>query len=131
MKEPGYSELAPAAIGPYSQGCRAGDMVFVSGQGPLDPANGRLCSPDIAEQTRQTLTNIQNILKSMHATMQDVVKTTVVLTDMKDFAAMNEVYKEFFSAPYPARICFGGQLIVPGMLVEIDAVAQTDKWHWE
>ncbi len=131
MKERGYSEHAPAPIGPYSQGCKAGGFVFVSGQGPFDPATGKLCGPGIAEQTRQTLTNIQNILTSMRATMKDVVKTTVIITDPKDFQAMNEVYKDFFAEPYPARTTFIGQLVVPGMKVEIDATAQTDKWHWE
>jgi 2-iminobutanoate/2-iminopropanoate deaminase len=131
MKEQGYTELAPTPKGPYSQGCKAAGFVFVSGQGPFDPATGKLCGPDIAAQTRQTLTNIQNILKSMRATMKDVVKTTVIITDANDFAAMNEVYKEFFAEPYPARTTFIGQLVLPGMRVEIDATAQTDKWHWE
>lgn len=131
MKEPGYTNQAPSPIGPYSQSCKAAGFVFVSGQGPLDPATGKLVGPDIASQTTQVLTNIRNILTSMRATMKDVVKTTVIITDAKDFAAMNEIYKEFFTEPYPARTTFIGQLVMPGMLVEIDATAQTDKWHWE
>ncbi|MCK9356739.1 MAG: Rid family detoxifying hydrolase [Dehalococcoidia bacterium] len=131
IQEQGFTELAPRPVGPYSQGCKSAGFVFVSGQGPLDPATGRICAPDIASQTRQVLTNIRHILTSMRATMKDVVKTTVIITDAKDFAAMNEVYKEFFAEPYPARTTFIGQLVIPGMLVEIDATAQTDKWHWE
>lgn len=131
MKEQGYTDLAPAPVGPYSQGCKAAGFIFVSGQGPIDPVTGRLFGNDIAGQTRQTLLNIQHILESMRATMKDVVKTTVIITDAKDFAAVNEVYKEFFTEPYPARTTFVSQLVMPGMLVEMDAVAQTDKWHWE
>ena len=127
MKEQGYTDLAPAPMGPYSQGCKAAGFIFVSGQGPIDPATGRLFGNDIAGQTRQTLLNIQHILESMRATMKDVVKTTVIITDAKDFAAVNEVYKEFFSEPYPTRMTYGTVLTVPGMKVEMDAIAYVGK----
>ena len=94
---------APAAIGPYSQAIQAGNFVFVSGQLPVDPATGEFAQGGIKELTRQSLTNIQHILKEAGLTMADVVKTTVFLADMADFADMNSVYAEFFQAPYPAR----------------------------
>lgn len=131
IQEYANTELAPTPVGPYAQACKASGFIFVSGQGPLDPATGKLCSPGIASQTRQALTNVRSILKSMRASMKDVVKTTVILANANDFAAMNDVYKEFFAEPYPARTTFIGQFVIPGMLVEIDATAQTDKWHWE
>jgi 2-iminobutanoate/2-iminopropanoate deaminase len=131
IQEHAYTELAPAPVGPYAQGCKASGFIFVSGQGPLDPTTGELRGPDIASQTRQALTNIRSILKSMRASLKDVVKTTVIITNANDFAAMNEVYKEFFTEPYPARTTFIGQFVTPGTLVEIDVTAQTDKWHWE
>ena len=117
---------APAAIGPYSQGIRAGKTIYVSGQIPIDPATGEFAGQDIETQTRQSLTNIKNILKEAGADMSDVVKTTVLLNDIADFAAMNKVYAEFFTEPYPARAAFQAAAIPKGALVEIEAVAVTD-----
>ena len=117
---------APAAIGPYSQGIRAGKTIYVSGQIPIDPATGEFAGQDIEAQTRQSLTNIKNILKEAGADMSDVVKTTVLLNDIADFAAMNKVYAEFFTEPYPARAAFQVAAIPKGALVEIEAVAVTD-----
>ena len=117
---------APAAIGPYSQGIRAGKTIYVSGQIPIDPATGEFAGQDIEAQTRQSLTNIKNILKEAGADMSDVVKTTVLLKDIADFAAMNKVYAEFFTEPYPARAAFQVAAIPKGALVEIEAVAVTD-----
>ena len=117
---------APAAIGPYSQGIRAGKTIYVSGQIPIDPATGEFAGQDIETQTRQSLTNIKNILKEAGADMSDVVKTTVLLKDIADFAAMNKVYAEFFTEPYPARAAFQVAAIPKGALVEIEAVAVTD-----
>ena len=94
---------APAAIGPYSQAIRAGQTVYVSGQLPIDPATGGFAGDDIQSQTRQSLTNIQAILAQAGMTMADVVKTTVLLADIADFGAMNDVYAQFFAEPYPAR----------------------------
>ena len=117
---------APAAIGPYSQGVKAGKTIYVSGQIPIDPATGEFAGQDIETQTRQSLTNIKNILKEAGADMSDVVKTTVLLNDIADFAAMNKVYAEFFTEPYPARAAFQVAAIPKGALVEIEAVAVTD-----
>ena len=117
---------APAAIGPYSQGIKAGKTIYVSGQIPIDPVTGEFAGQDIEAQTRQSLTNIKNILKEAGADMSDVVKTTVLLNDIADFAAMNKVYVEFFTEPYPARAAFQAAAIPKGALVEIEAVAVTD-----
>lgn len=115
--------LAPAAIGPYSQAIAAGDTVYVSGQLPIDPATGAFAGEDIASQTRQSLTNIKAILASAGMTMADVTKTTVLLADIADFAAMNEVYAEFFTAPYHARAAFQVAALPKAARVEIECVA--------
>ena len=114
---------APAAIGPYSQAIRSGNTIYVSGQIPIDPATGEFAGSDIATQTRQSLTNIKNILAAAGAKMSDVVKTTVLLSDIANFTAMNEVYAEFFTEPYPARAAFQAAAIPKGALVEIEAIA--------
>ena len=114
---------APAAIGPYSQAIRSGNTIYVSGQIPIDPATGEFAGADIAMQTRQSLTNIKNILAASGAKMSDVVKTTVLLSDIGNFTAMNEVYAEFFTEPYPARAAFQAAAIPKGALVEIEAIA--------
>ena len=118
-----HTDNAPAAIGPYSQAIKAGDMIFVSGQIPIDPATGEFAGEDIATQTRQSLTNIREILKAAGTDMSAVVKTTVLLSDIADFAAMNEVYAEFFSEPYPARAAFQAAALPKGAKVEIEAIA--------
>ena len=123
MREIIKTDRAPAAVGPYSQGCRAGDFIFVAGQGPLDPQTGKVRGDTVEEQTRQTLENIKAILEAGGASMGDVVKVTVILTDLANFRPMNEVYKTFFSEPFPARVTYGAALALPNMLVEIDAVA--------
>ena len=118
------TDLAPAAIGPYSQAVRAsGETIYISGQLPIDPATGGFAGEDIRSQTRQSLTNIQNILKEAGADMGAVVKTTVLLADIEDFAAMNEVYAEFFTAPFPARAAFQAAALPKAARVEIEAVA--------
>lgn len=114
---------APAAIGPYSQAVKAGSTIYVSGQLPIDPATGAFAGDDIASQTRQSLTNIRNILAEAGAEMSSVVKTTVLLADIGDFAAMNEVYAQFFEAPFPARAAFQVAALPKAALVEIEAVA--------
>ena len=103
MKKPIATQNAPAAIGPYSQGIDAGSIVFVSGQLPVDPFTGAFAEGGIAEQTNQSLMNIRAILAEAGLTMDNVVKTTVFLKDMNDFAAMNEVYATFFASNPPAR----------------------------
>lgn len=114
---------APAAIGPYSQAIQAGNTVYVSGQLPIDPATGAFAGDEIKAQTRQSLTNMKNILIEAGTDMSAVVKTTVLLADIADFAAMNEVYAEFFTAPYPARAAFQVACLPKNALVEIECVA--------
>ena len=118
-----HTENAPAAIGPYSQAVRWGNVVYVSGQLPIDPATGAFAGEDIAAQTRQSLTNIKNILAAEGLDMSHVVKTTVMLKDIADFAAMNEVYAEFFTAPYPARAAYQVAALPKDARVEIECVA--------
>ena len=118
-----HTDNAPAAIGPYSQAIQAGNTIYVSGQLPIVPATGAFAGDDIAAQTRQSLTNMKNILNAAGADMCDVVKTTVLLADIADFAAMNAVYAEFFSAPYPARAAFQVACLPKNALVEIECVA--------
>lgn len=116
---------APAAIGPYSQAVAAeGLSINVSGQLPIDPATGEFAGDDIASQTRQSLTNVKNILAEAGASMADVVETTVLLTDIAEFGAMNEVYAEFFSEPFPVRAAFQVVALPKGAKVEIKAVAR-------
>ncbi len=126
MNQSIHTEKAPAAIGPYSQAVRAGNTIYVSGQIPIDPVTGEFAGSDIASQARQSLTNIRNILAAAGTDMAHVVKTTVLLADIKDFAAMNEVYAGFFTEPFPARAAFQVAALPKGALVEIEAVAVTE-----
>ena len=114
---------APAAIGPYSPAIQAGNTIYVSGQLPIDPATGAFAGDEIKAQTRQSLTNMKNILIEAGTDMSAVVKTTVLLANIADFAAMNEVYAEFFTAPYPARAAFQVACLPKNALVEIECVA--------
>lgn len=114
---------APAAIGPYSQGIEAGGFVYVSGQLPIDPSTGEFAEGGIQAEARQSLTNIRNILTEAGLGMQNVVKVTVLLADIKNFAAVNEVYAEFFEAPYPARSAFAVAALPKGANIEIEAIA--------
>ena len=115
---------APAAIGPYSQAIEANGFVYASGQLPIDPATGAFTEGGIKEQTRQSLLNAQAILREAGLDLSDVVKTTVLLNDIADFGAMNEVYSEFFSQPYPARSAFAVKALPKGALVEIECIAR-------
>ena len=126
MKKVLATTKAPAAIGPYSQAIRADKFVFVSGQLPIDPATGEFEGDDIAAQTRQSLTNIQNILASEGLTMANVVKTTVLLKNISDFGAMNEVYASFFESDCPARAAFEVAALPKAALVEIEAIAYAE-----
>lgn len=120
------TEKAPGAIGPYSQGVKAGNFVFVSGQLPIDPATGAFAGPCIKCQTSQSLKNIQAILEAQGLSMKNVVKTTVLLQNMGDFAAMNEVYAEFFTEDCPARAAFEVAKLPKDALVEIEAIAYAE-----
>lgn len=123
MNTPIYTPNAPAAIGPYSQAVQAGNMLFVSGQIPVDPATGAFAGEDVVTQTKQSLTNVKNILEAAGYSLNDVVKTTVLLADIADFAAMNAVYAEFFCENKPARACFAVRDLPKAALVEIEAIA--------
>lgn len=115
---------APAAIGPYSQAVSSGGFIFVSGQLPIDPTTGEFPEGGVEAQTRQSLTNIKSILEEAGSGLDKVLKTTVLLADMGDFAAMNGVYAEFFGTPYPARCAFAVKTLPKGALVEIECIAE-------
>ena len=117
------TKKAPAAIGPYSQAIQVGNLVYTSGQIPIDPATGTFVEGGIKEQTRQSLTNVRAILEEAGLSMANVVKTTVFLADMADFADMNAVYAEFFAESYPARSAVAVKSLPKGALVEIEVVA--------
>ena len=123
MRQAVSTASAPKAIGPYSQAVRAGSLLFVSGQVPIDPATGNLVGGDIAAQTRRVFQNIAEILTAGGASLDHVVRTTVFLADMNDFAAMNEVYGTFFSAPYPARATVQVSRLPKDARIEIDVIA--------
>lgn len=122
MKESIFTNNAPVAIGPYSQGIKVGDLLFVSGQIPVDPASG-VMPEDISEQTRRSLANGEAILKSANLTLSDVVKTTVFITNLDNFSKMNEVYATFFTEPYPARSTVEVSKLPKDALVEIELIA--------
>lgn len=117
------SPKAPAAIGPYSQAIKASNTIYVSGQLPIDQATGAFAGEDIKSQTRQSLTNIKAVLEEAGMTMADVTKTTVLLADIAEFGAMNEVYAEFFAPPYPARAAYQVAALPKAARVEIECVA--------
>jgi len=123
MKQPIASLDAPAAIGPYSQAVRAASLVFLSGQIPLDPATGQLVSGDITAQTVRVMENLRAVLTAAGCSFTDVVRTTIYLTDLSHFGAVNEAYGRFFEAPFPARATVQVAALPRGAQVEIDAVA--------
>lgn len=123
MKQAIETQQAPAAIGPYSQAIEAGGTIYVSGQLPINPATGQFAEGGIKELTRQSLTNMQHILQQAGCDMQHVVKASVFLADMNDFAEMNEVYAEFFKAPFPARSAVAVKTLPKGARVEIECIA--------
>ena len=122
MKTPVVTEHAPAAIGPYSQGISTGDLVFVSGQLPIDPATGAM-PEDVAAQAKQSLANVKAVLEAAGSSMEKVVKTTIFLADIADFAPMNEVYSKYFKTDCPARAAFAVKDLPKGARVEIEAIA--------
>jgi len=123
MKQPISTDKAPRAIGPYSQAVIHGDLVFLSGQIPLDPATNQLVDGDVAAQTRRVLDNIRAVLEAAGASLDTVLKTTVFLKDMGEFAAMNQVYAEYFSQNPPARSTVEAGRLPRDVRVEIDAIA--------
>lgn len=123
MRQAVSTPSAPAAIGPYSQAIRAGSLLFVSGQIPIDPATGNMVDGDVAAQTHRVFQNISAILDAAGATLDDVVRTTVYLADMNDFGAMNAVYGTYFSSPAPARATVQAARLPKDARVEIDVIA--------
>lgn len=121
--KPIVTSAAPAAIGPYSQAIEVNGFVYASGQLPIDPATGAFPKGGVQEQTRQSLLNVKAILEEAGLTLANVVKTTVYLADMGDFAAMNEIYSQFFSQPFPARSAVAVKALPKGALVEVEVIA--------
>lgn len=117
------TQSAPAAIGPYSQAIEVNGFVYASGQLPIDPATGAFPEGGVKEQTRQSILNVKAILEEAGLALSNVVKTTVYLADMGDFAAMNEVYSQFFAQPFPARSAIAVKALPKGALVEVEVVA--------
>lgn len=123
MKKVIATTNAPAAIGPYSQAIEVNGMIYCSGQIPINPATGEVVEGGIVEQTKQSFANIKAILEEAGLTMNNIVKTTVLLADINDFAAMNGVYAASFEAPYPARSAFAVRDLPKAVLVEIEVIA--------
>lgn len=123
LMKPIVTSAAPAAIGPYSQAIEVNGFVYASGQLPIDPATGAFPEGGVQEQTRQSLLNVKAILEEAGLTLANVVKTTVYLADMGDFAAMNEIYSQFFSQPFPARSAVAVKALPKGALVEVEVIA--------
>lgn len=123
MKKIINTEYAPAAIGPYSQANQIGNTLYISGQLPLDPVTGKFVSDDIKGQTRQSLTNANAILNAAGFTLEDVVKVTVLLDDISEFSGMNDIYTEFFTSNYPARVAFEVAKLPLNAKVEIEMIA--------
>jgi 2-iminobutanoate/2-iminopropanoate deaminase len=124
MRQPILTDKAPKPVGPYSQGIVSGDLVFVSGQGPLDPATGKYTPADVKAETKRVFENIRAILEGAGSSMDKVVKVNVYLRDIKDFSSMNEVYATVFSPPYPARTTIQAGALPLGIAVEIECVAR-------
>ena len=118
-----HTDKAPAAVGPYSQAIEANGFIFATGQLPIDPSTNAFAEGGVKEQTRQSLTNARNVLAAAGVDLSHVVKTTVFLSDMDNFAAMNEVYAEFFKEPYPARSAIAVKALPKGALVEVECIA--------
>ena len=123
MRDAIRTSTAPAAIGPYSQAIKAGGFVFVSGQIPLDPSKGQMVDGDIGAQTHRVITNLREILAAAGSSLDRVVRSTVYLADMGDFAAMNEVYASHFTSPAPARSTIQASKLPKDARVEIDVIA--------
>lgn len=124
MREAVSTNQAPRAIGPYSQAVRAGGLLFVSGQIPLDPATGSVTDPDIAAQTHRVMQNLRAVLEAAGASLDSVVKTTIFLTDLSDFGIVNDVYGGYFTPPAPARATVQVARLPRDVRIEIDAIAQ-------
>ncbi|MFW7380347.1 MAG: RidA family protein [Oligoflexus sp.] len=127
MKQSIHTDLAPKALGPYSQAIKSGSTIYCSGQIPLDPKTGNLVSGDIATETRQVMENLKAVLQEAGASFKDVVKTTIYLQDLKNFSTVNEIYASYLEAPYPARATFEVAGLPLGASVEIEMIAHCDS----
>jgi 2-iminobutanoate/2-iminopropanoate deaminase len=123
MKETVKTQNAPQPLGPYSQGVKVGNLLFVSGQGPINPGTGKIDEADIEAQTRQTLQNVKAIVEASGFLLRDVVKVSIFLKRASDFQKMNEIYKTFFQENPPTRTTVQADFVAPNMLIEIDAIA--------
>ena len=126
MKKKISSKKAPAAIGPYSQAVKAGNLMFISGQIPLDPESGDLVSQSIEDQAKQVLENVKSICEAAGCSLDDIVKISIFLTDLSNFAVVNDMMKEYFSEPYPARATVEVSGLPLGVNVEIEAIVLTN-----
>jgi 2-iminobutanoate/2-iminopropanoate deaminase len=124
MREPILTDQAPKPIGPYSQAILSDGFIFVAGQGPMNPATGKMENADVKAEARQTLANLKAIVEAAGSSMDKVVKCNVYLADIKDFAAMNEIYAAAFKAPYPARTTIQAGALPGGIRVEIECIAR-------
>lgn len=122
-KESIHTEKAPAAVGPYSQGIKVGDLVFVSGQMPVDPGTGEIVDGDITEKAKKCMENVLAILAGADMSADDIVKATIFLTDLNDFGRVNEVYASYFKGSYPARSCVEVSRLPKDVTVEIEVIA--------
>lgn len=118
------TEMAPAAIGPYSQAIKVGNFIFASGQIPIDPKTRAMVEGGIEAQARQSLTNVRNLLEAAGSSMNKVIKTTVFMADMADFNTVNGIYADFFAEPYPARSAVAVKSLPKGALIEVEVVAE-------
>jgi len=126
MKDFVKTQNAPQPLGPYSQGIKAGNMLFIAGQGSIDPKTGKMLGEDIEAQTRQTMQNIKAIVEASGFSLDDLVKVTIYLKNASDFQKMNEIYKTFFSQNPPTRTTVQAGFVNPNMLIEIDAIASRE-----
>lgn len=127
MKKIIYTEKAPAAIGPYSQGINTGNFIFTSGQIPIDPENGEMVTDDVKKAAERCILNLKAVLEAADSSLKNVIKTTVFIKNMDDFAAVNQVYGEYFTENYPARSCVEVSRLPKDALVEIEAVAKVNE----
>jgi 2-iminobutanoate/2-iminopropanoate deaminase len=121
------TDKAPSAIGPYSQAIRSGDLLFISGQIPLDPATGEIVSKSLDDQTHQVMRNLGAVLNAAGADFESLIKTTIFLTDINEFPAVNEIYGSYLPEPYPARSTIEVSALPKGALIEIEAVARLEE----
>lgn len=127
MREQISTNQAPQAIGPYAQGVKVGGLVFTSGQIPIDPKTGALVPGDITQQMHQVMKNLKEVLRAGNSDFKDVIKSTIFLTDLKNFSLINEIYQSYLELPFPARSCVEVSALPKGALVEVEMIACRDE----